>query len=462
MYDIAFVDIPNLKITQSDELNVIMHKYYDVCSKITYQKTGYDIEEKPFNYTFGLLCLGRYLKDKNFKVGYLNYNMNSEQYESFVRRTKVLCFSTMTITVNIIIKLAKDAKLINPKIKIIFGGYHASYTREELFQKCDCLDLIVMKEGEKQYIKYLNGVDINEIQGIAYRNGNNIITNDEEMPLEENEIPSPDFTLLGNDLAVYNIHMSTMRGCIGNCHFCVNHDYWGMPRMVSLQNLESDFAFLQKNLPADTLIHFSDNVFTYKTERLKQLRTIIKKYGKKFVYECDTLSSLIDKERVEILNDMKTIRIHLGFEDCVDNILRKANKYVNHMQNLNAIEIIANNAKHMCIYAYWLIGLPGANVDTLKINRNEIKRLLEEGKIDIVSPKIFIPYPGTIFFDFAKQFGITIKNKNWDEYERRTPPFPYGLDTLSSEDLYRELINVMKMCQEIYDDKLKNTNYYIT
>ena len=337
MFDITFIDVPNLEINNSGELNQLLTNYYESCKKITQKVTGYDVMEKPFNYTLGLLCLSTYIKEHGYKVGYINMNTDGESFEYIVKNSNIICFSPMTITVDCIIKLINDAKLINNTVKVIVGGYHASYMIKELFASCAGLDLIIIGEGERQVINYLDGMELSKILGIAYRNGNEIIINDSETPLEENQIPSPDFSLIGSRMNMFNIHITTMRGCIGKCHFCVNQNYWGRPRFVPLDRVKKDITYLNKNLPEGTLIHISDNVFTYNKKRFKEVARVIDNYGRKFIYECDTLSSLVDEEVVKILSKIGVIKIHLGFEDCVDDILKMANKSVNHIQNLNAI-----------------------------------------------------------------------------------------------------------------------------
>ncbi len=453
MFDVTFIDIPNMQINDSSELKTLLTNYYNSCNKITKEVTGYEVMEKPFNYTLGFLCLSSYIKKNGFKVGYLNMNTDGENFEYIVKQSRVICFSPMTITIKYIVKLIKDVKLVNSAVKIIVGGYHASYMIEELFEECVDLDLIIIGEGERQLVNYLRGVELKEINGIAYREFNEVIINELETYIDESEIPVPDFSLISDKLDMFNIHISTMRGCIGKCHFCVNSNYWGKPRLIELDKIQTEIMYLNSNLPAGTLIHFSDNVFTYDKKRFIELSKVIGNFGEKLIYECDTLSSLIDEEIVRRLDNIKVVKIHLGFEDCVDGILRIANKSVSYSQNLNAIDVIAQVSEKMCICAYWLIGLPGANKQTMLRNRMEIERLLLKKQIHIVSPKVFIPYPGTFFWNNAEKVGMKILNHNWEEYERRCPPFPYELECLSSEEMYEELKNVMYMCENIYNKR---------
>ena len=244
-----------------------------------------------------------------------------------------------------------------------------------------------------------------------------------------------------------------MRGCIGKCNFCVNHNYWGKPRYVSLNKLAETFKYLNDKINDLRLIHIIDNVFTLNKKRMQELCEIIRPYKKKFSFECDTLSSLIDEERVKILEDMNVVKIGLGFEDCNDNINKIANKGVTFNENIAAAKMIGKYSPNMCIYAYWLIGLPGTSIESFRSNIHSIRNLISNEIIHIISPKIFIPYPGTVFWEKSEEYGLYITSKDWDNYERVSPPYPYNLKNISEGQLENAFYTIVDVCLEEYKRK---------
>lgn len=72
LYDITFIDIPVKKFDVEDELSKKLENMYSLQNEIFNRQTGYPFEEKKYYYTSGILCLSTYLKERNFKVGYIN------------------------------------------------------------------------------------------------------------------------------------------------------------------------------------------------------------------------------------------------------------------------------------------------------------------------------------------------------------------------------------------------------
>lgn len=458
MYDIVFVDVPYINYETDEELRCQINNYRKDCEFIIKEQTGIDAAEKPYFYSMGILCLSSYLKKniKDIKIGYIHYHINMDEYQAYIENAKVVAFSTMTVTMNTIMELSKRAHEINPDIKIILGGYHASYLANELLKDYSFIDCIFLNEGEQALLDYMSGKEKQDIIGIVFRNNKGkIISNPFENYLDSNDIPMPDYTLIENNLYNFNIHLSTMRGCVGKCNFCVNNSYWKCPRLISVTNIIEELLFLKARLPKGTIIHIIDNIFTMSKDRLMSLYNCMEEYGLLgyFKFECDTLCTFIDKEKVNLLEDIGVFKVCLGIEDCNDEILKFSNKNTTFARNVEAAKIIKENSKNICVYAYWLIGLPGSTLETLAENLVQMKRLIVEDLVDIISPKIFIPYPGTQFFENPKLYGINIESYDWDLYERRNPPFPYYYDKISNHDLYIYLLESLNICHEAYVNK---------
>lgn len=450
-YDITFIDIPCKKFPQEKSFAKKLNTLYTINNIIIKEKTGYTLEEKQYYYSSGILCLSTYLKEKNFKIGYVNYPKDELIMKEKVLASKYVGFSTMTITIDTVLELAKKIKDWNPQIQILLGGYHATYFAEELLQNNLYIDGIILQEGEIPLAQILGGVPLDDVKGVCYKRANGTINiNNEVHFLEENEIPVPDFTLLENDIEDYNIYIGTTRGCVGKCNFCVNHNYWGKIRFLSIEKVEKLFRDLDKMIKKPCMIHIIDNVFTINKERLRKISNIIQPYKEKFVFECDTLSSLIDKEKINLLENMNVIKIGLGFEDCVDEINKIANKSVTIADNINAAIQINKFSKKICVYAYWLIGLPGTSKESVSKNIKMMRKLISEEIVHVISPKIFIPYPGTIFQKRSSEFGLYIVSKKWNNYERISPPYPYFLEEFTEIQLENALDQVLNTCIEEY------------
>jgi len=75
--------------------------------------------------------------------------------------------------------IAKIAKEMNPKIKILVGGAHSTMNGSKVFE-CDDIDFACIGEGENTIAELLNAleknIDLNSVNGIMFRDNNKIIS----------------------------------------------------------------------------------------------------------------------------------------------------------------------------------------------------------------------------------------------------------------------------------------------
>lgn len=460
IYDIVFVDIPYNGSYKNRDLEIKMERYRQECENIVSWVTGKEYKEKQIYYSMGILCLSAYLKAhiEGIRVGYIHYYLNYDLFEVMVRNTKVIAFSTMTVTMPLISFLIEKAKRINPDVIVVLGGYHVSFYAKEVLQENPHVDYIILKEGEKSLLALFEESNVELIEGISYRSANGKIqVNEFKNYLNSEDIPTPDYSLIEKYLSSMNIQLSTMRGCIGKCKFCVNHNYWKFPRLREIDRVIEELQYLKTMLPKGTVIHIIDNIFTLSEKHLEVLlqKMIENEVLEYFYFECDTLCSCINVRKINLLKKIGIIKVCLGIEDSEDRILGISNKRVRYADNLKAAKLIKETAPDICVYAYWIIGLPGTTKNSIQSNLFAMKNILEKGIVDIISPKIFIPYPGSFFYENAVKNGIYDILKQWNLYERREPPYPYKYKDLSQKDLYNCLLEALNICHVEYEKILE-------
>lgn len=458
-YDIVFVDVPYIdNAYKNQELEKRVTQYRDECERIISKVTNTNYEEKQMYYSMGLLCLSSYLKKhvKGIKIGYVHYYLNYDEFDKLVEKAIAVAFSTMTVTMPLINSLIKRAKKINQNIFVILGGYHVSFCVKEILQDNPFVDYIILKEGEQALLDLFEKQDMDYVEGVAYRElDGNIRINNFVHYLKSVEIPSPDYSLLGKNLGKMNIQLSTMRGCIGQCNFCVNNNYWKLPRFREIHSIIEELQYLKSVLPKGTVIHIIDNIFTLNEMHLQNIlqEMIRKDLLGYFYFECDTLCSCIDRKKISLIDKIGVIKICLGIEDSNDNILDISNKKIKFSDNIKAANLIKNVAPNICVYAYWIIGLPGSTVKSLNLNLLAMKEVIEKGFVDVISPKVFIPYPGSVFYENAEKNGIYELSTNWELYERREPPYPYTYKNISQNELYLFLLEAFDVCHLAYKNR---------
>lgn len=158
-----------------------------------------------------------------------------------------------------VIEIANTIKRINPEIKVVIGGNHASsYWKSMLVNKN--IDFVVVGEGEETFLELVNNIlnkkDISGIKGIAYNRNNKIEkTTPRQLIKNLDEIPFPAFDKI--DMGRYINEPNTFamrspgagiissRGCPGNCVYCTIKAVWGRAwRGRTAKNVVDEIEFL--------------------------------------------------------------------------------------------------------------------------------------------------------------------------------------------------------------------------
>jgi len=107
--------------------------------------------------------------------------------------------------------MAKKIKEKNKKIKIVVGGPHSSYLREEIIENYDFVDYCIIGEGEMPLLNLLENPKKfypNKVLKQSYLK-------------DINELPFPNFGDYSiNKYPVKMLPISATRGCIKNCTYC--------------------------------------------------------------------------------------------------------------------------------------------------------------------------------------------------------------------------------------------------
>lgn len=142
-----------------------------------------------------------------------------------------------------VISITKLIKKINPVIKIVLGGNHATAFSEMVLKNAS-VDFVVRGEGEITFYELCRAIladskDFKDIKGIAYKNNGNIIkTPGRELVKDLDSLPC-DYSVV-NVSCYANVAYTTpflmrypaigitsSRGCPGRCVYCTVKVVWG-------------------------------------------------------------------------------------------------------------------------------------------------------------------------------------------------------------------------------------------
>ncbi len=181
----------------------------------------------------GVYYVGAVLKENNYDVEILNWhNINKTSHDIIketliAKKPDVIGFSIMHANRWGGIEIARIAKQINPKVKIVFGGIGATFLWKHLLKHFKEIDYAVLGEGEYTFLNLIKCIEqqnykqIRNVKGIAYRKKGKVVkTKPAETIHKLDRLPIP---------AKYfkYQHVSLTRGCPGNCTFCGSPQFWG-------------------------------------------------------------------------------------------------------------------------------------------------------------------------------------------------------------------------------------------
>lgn len=128
------------------------------------------------------------------------------------------------------LRASRAAKRRNPKLKVIWGGWHPSLLPEQCLAS-PCVDVCVSGQGEETFreivLKLLAGESLDGVAGIAFKREGLVVKNPPRPFQNVNAFPRADFDLI--DMEKYFAHRGARRldycssqGCPFECSFCAD------------------------------------------------------------------------------------------------------------------------------------------------------------------------------------------------------------------------------------------------
>ena len=307
--------------------------------------------------------------------------------------TNILCLSVYLWNFESLMKVAREAKEINPKLCVIVGGpeCHAN-TESNWFHKYDFVDFAVYGDGESSFCKLLDWMI--DSKDISLNSIPNLITPDHMNPHEilkfnQYESYSPYLDLSDEFLFDYKSFKDTVngdfvylpyertRGCMYSCAFCDWQSglHYKVNRRINDYKLEIDF-FAENQIRS---MHIDANVGMFKedVELYEYVYGQMKKHDLEFIPTEPRNMAKLNKERVALIYDILcnaspkyNVKVSLQaiYKDVLANINRPDVPWIDHKKI-----ILKTKADHpeIAVIPELIMGLPGMTYD--RINETHLE-----------------------------------------------------------------------------------------
>lgn len=319
-----------------------------------------------------------------------------------------LVINVTTPTVKTDLQYCTIAKEILPELKIIAKGAHFLTFAEETLKAFPNLDYAIKGEPELTLEELLNGKEINEIQGLIWRNSDEIVTNPVR-PFNDNldALPYPARHLVDNsrfrrpDNNKMQAVIKVSRGCPYHCFFCLATPVAGTKvRVRSPQNILGEIRECIEKYKIRDFIFWSD-IFNFDRKWAVELCEAIIASGLKFTWAANTRADTADLELARLMYKAGCRLVSIGVESGNQEMLDKMGKKT----TLEQIRQTVRDFKKagMKVYNYFVIGLPWESEQTVEDTINFAIEL----DSDFINFYTAVAFPGTKFYNYVQENSLT-------------------------------------------------------
>ena len=321
--------------------------------------------------------------------------------------------------------VAKIAKEINPKIKVIVGGVHSTMNGSKVLD-CKDIDFLSIGEGENTLVELLlaleKNTELSSVNGIVYRENSKIVNTKPRSYVED--LDTLDFPLTNASKVLKDFdkypkeafgYVFASRGCPYACTFCESKSMWTRKvRYRSPENIVEELK--QMHRFGINKVNFDDDTFGISKKNIKAINDLMYEELPNMTYTCETVVQLAKDENV--VKDMRRggcTATFVGIESGNNEILKKIKKT---QTTDECIQAIQNLRKHgIESHTFIMVGFPDETEETFKQTIDFIPKLKPDGVIF----SIFTPYPGSDIYNECKDKGIIEGEFNLALYNHQSP-----------------------------------------
>jgi len=409
-----------------------------------------------------LAYLMAYLREKrNDELLFLDAEAERLTYEQIGDYLKehdpdLIAITVPTPAFDMVLKCCKLAKEAKHDVKVVVGGPHPTVMPLQTIKEND-IDFVVVGEGEITFFELIENLDsgnsLRDVDGIVFKeNSVPVMTKERRLIGDLDVLPFPARDML--PLQLYfppptkkvsgeknSANIIGSRGCPYNCTYCIATKIWRRKyRPRSPNNIVDEMEECVKKYGLKEF-NFHDELFTIIENRTIEICREILRRGLEVSWVC---MARVDRLTKEMLVEMKKAgckKIMFGFESGSEKILRLMRKQANLEQAREAVKLVKDVG--IDIAANFMFGHIGETRGTIM----ETIDFAKEINADTTAFLIASPYPGTDFFEMAKEQGCLRDNYKWQDFILVGDALPLvNLPDLKAE----EILKWQKKANKVY------------
>jgi len=292
------------------------------------------------------------------------------------------------------------------------GGHFPSLSFKEALQLVPALDSVVRFEGE---LTLLNLVDVlnldgdwREVQGIAFRNGSDVLSNPLRPLIEDLDtlpLPERSFTPM-SVLGMEIMPLIASRGCSRKCSFCSIHTFYRavpgkLVRLRKTATVVEEMRRLYEERDSKIFL-FQDDDFPIvgPVWRRWTLDFVDELYRQdlvgKMIWKINCRADVVEYDLFETMRDAGLYLVYMGLESGSEEGLTVLNKGLSVEQNVRAVSILKDIGL-MFQYGFMMFD-PSTTFNSVRENIAFLRNITGDGTLAATFCRM-LPYDGTAIKD---------------------------------------------------------------
>lgn len=361
-------------------------------------------------------------------------------------RPDLVGVTTITPTVEAVLRIARMVKTWNPACHVVLGGIHPTVLPEKTVRNAD-VDYVVIGEGDRTIVELAERLaagrtDVEDIAGIAYKkNAVAALTADRALVDDVDALPRPARDLLLHPELYSPKELGaivTSRGCPFNCAFCEAKRIW--TRRLRFRDPAKVLDELQDIVATYGTTNFSinDDSFTTNRRHVTAFCEGLLKRGLRTTWACQSRVDLVNDDLLALMRRAGCVGLSFGIESGSEKVLERIRKNITIDEAYRARDLVR---KHdMKFTTNFIVGFPFETAEDIRATIRGIRGLAP----DFVNLCTFAPFPGSDLHEECRKLGLVDDNTDWTEISNHSasnrfavlvPPHEY-------EKLFAELLAV--------------------
>jgi anaerobic magnesium-protoporphyrin IX monomethyl ester cyclase len=305
-------------------------------------------------------------------------------------------------------EVLRDAYEVVPNALRVLGGIHGTFMFRQVLSEAPWIDVIVRGEGEEIFSNLMNALrdgrwpaDRKRIQGLAFLDGEEIVTTPAASTVKDLDAIDPDWSILEWDKYIYvplgvKVAIPNMaRGCPFTCSFCSQWKFWRDYRVRDPQKVVDEIERLVNDHGVGFFILADEEPTINKKKFIEFCQGLIDRgLNEKIKWGINTRVTDIyrDRDLLKFYRKAGLVHVSLGTEAAAQLKLDQFNKETTVSQNKEAIRLLRE--ADIFVEAQFIVGLDNETPETLE----ETYRMAWDWQPDLANWAMYTPWPFTPLF----------------------------------------------------------------